>query len=187
MSNKKRLIETTDTILVENNKGEEVELTGTFRDGYAILTDEEGKTAIMTYPKYDDLSASKIRSIEEYTSRELEEYFEIALKYGKIDDKESIKEEAKNVIRKKIDYINVQISDKEKVVITDNIDFSTSINGTAQTFAPLELMWQDSDSFVVYGLFNDEEATTVINVKYDFLSFETVLINWLFNNIEKYI
>lgn len=187
MSNKKRLIETTDTILVENNKGEEVELTGTFRDGYAILTDEEGKTAIMTYPKYDELSVSKIRSIEEYTDRDLEEYFEIALKYGKVNDIAMIQDEAKKVLVMKIDYINARLSSKNEIIITDNVDLTISVNGTKQTFAPLKVQWQDYDSFVAYGLFNDEEATTVINVNYEFFGFESVIIDWLFNSIEKYI
>lgn len=79
----KKLAITTDTILVEI-KGEEVELNGIFKDGEAKLLDDNGKRYVMTYPKADTLTKRQINAIENYTNRDLEEYFEVALKYGKL-------------------------------------------------------------------------------------------------------
>lgn len=79
----KKLGITTDTILVDI-KGEEVALTGIFKDGEAKLLDDNGKRYVMTYPVADKLTKRQINAIEDYTGRDLEEYFEVALKYGKL-------------------------------------------------------------------------------------------------------
>lgn len=76
-------METNDTILIEIN-GEEAELTGTFKDGHANLTDVYGCTYKMTYPKFAELSTRRKEAIEDYINRPVECYYDIALKYGKL-------------------------------------------------------------------------------------------------------
>jgi len=76
-------METNDTILIEIN-GEEIGLTGLFKDGQANLTDDYGCTYKMTYPKFAELSPRRKEAIEDYTDRPVECYYDIALKYGKL-------------------------------------------------------------------------------------------------------
>ena len=83
MKNRK-FIETEDEIIIEGKDGEEIYLTGKFTDGKAELTDEEGESVTMTYPKASELSEDMIDEIESYTYRKCCEYHQIALLYGEI-------------------------------------------------------------------------------------------------------
>ena len=80
----KSLSEYEDTILVEVD-GEERGFYGRFKDGYALLKDcETRENATMYYPHVEDLTPEMIATIEEYTGRSLEDYFQIAVKYGEL-------------------------------------------------------------------------------------------------------
>lgn len=83
MKNRK-FIETEDEIIIDGKNGEEIYLTGKFTDGKAELTDEEGESVTMTYPKASELSEEMIGEIESYTDRKACEYHQIALLYGEI-------------------------------------------------------------------------------------------------------
>ena len=73
--------EYSDTIILENGK----HYFGTFFDGHALLTeDDTNNTALLTYPYLEDLTTEQVREIEEYTGRPLAEYYQVAVKYGKI-------------------------------------------------------------------------------------------------------
>lgn len=78
-----------DSIVIEGEDGELKHYHGTFNDGYAILTDDEtGETATLFYPLLGDLTQEQVRAIEEYSRRPLSEYYQIAVKYGKIEKQE---------------------------------------------------------------------------------------------------
>ena len=90
--------EITETVL--DNKNEELTVTpngqilievggkmssyhGTFWDGHALVRKDGCKTnKALFYPLYDDLTPEMIAEVEEYTGRPLEEYLQIAIKYG---------------------------------------------------------------------------------------------------------
>ncbi len=78
-----------DSIVIEGEDGKLKHYHGTFNDGYAILTDDEtGETATLFYPLLGDLTQEQVRAIEEYSRRPLSEYYQIAVKYGKIEKQE---------------------------------------------------------------------------------------------------
>ncbi len=84
-----KLQEYADSIVIEGEDGELKHYHGTFNDGYAILTDDEtGDTATLFYPLLGDLTTEQVRAIEEYTGRRISEYYQIAVKYGKIEKQE---------------------------------------------------------------------------------------------------
>lgn len=81
------LQEYSDTIILEDGK----EYYGTFRDGHALLTEvdvDKENAVLLTYPHLEDLTLEQIHEIEDYTGRQLTEYFQIAVKYGKTEQKE---------------------------------------------------------------------------------------------------
>lgn len=80
----KSLLEYEDNILVEVD-GEERGFYGRFKDGYALLKDCKTRENVpMYYPHVEDLTSEMIAEIEEYTGRPLENYFQIADKYGEL-------------------------------------------------------------------------------------------------------
>ena len=88
------LQEYADSIVIEGEDGELKHYHGTFNDGYAILTDDEtGDTATLFYPLLGDLTLEQVRAIEEYTGRPISEYYQIAVKYGKIENKKGHEKE----------------------------------------------------------------------------------------------
>lgn len=84
-----KLEETEDIIEIELD-GKPTEFLGDFMDGKADLTlyDEYnprfGEEFTLVYPTVVSLADEQIEEIEEYCGRPLEEYFQIALKYGEL-------------------------------------------------------------------------------------------------------
>lgn len=184
---------TTDTILIDV-KGEEVALTGKFYNGYAFLTDEQGKQHFMTYPKAETLTPRMVETIEDYTGRDLEENFEVALKYGKVQKvsaKEFIEAEQRNVVKQMIHYIiqAIEARNISGVVISAYVKLSVTIGDEAMTITPW-LLSIDKDNGLVFNCDKENEG------RVDFIfsptaekytEFEVAIINYLFCQIDSFI
>lgn len=87
----KLFIAYSDSMIVDVD-GEERSFCGWFRDGHALLKDDEtGENVPMFYPYADNLTPEMVAEIEEYTGRPLKEYYQIAVKYGKIQQPKNMK------------------------------------------------------------------------------------------------
>lgn len=75
---KDTIILTDKNVFGDNN---EYEIEMEFYDGYAISL---SRRFCLTYPMYKHLSEAMIADIEEFTGRECDSVFDIALLYGKV-------------------------------------------------------------------------------------------------------
>ena len=88
------MIESVDTILLNDSNNEEVEVTMAFKDCIAIEVDDSGDVPlfsdpmVMTYPSENDVmeTPEMVSKIELYTGRPVDRndscFFDIALVYG---------------------------------------------------------------------------------------------------------
>lgn len=195
----KKLRSTSDTIII-NIKGEEVYLTGTFNDGYASLTDDEGKNYFMTYPKASEITDKMKKAIEKYTCRDLEEYQEVALKYGKLNDKKTEIERKRCIVYDEmIGSIikGIKKSKKTALVLDGNFTVSMDMFGDERTheeFTPLKAYSPKAGELCVEGLFEkviDGEGEALNgNFTYKKGEFDKtgmIFVNYIFDNIENFV
>lgn len=187
----KPLAVTTDSILIEV-KGEEKEFNGTFHDGYAYLIGEDGKMYYMTYPKRDEITPKQKLAIEEYTGRDLEEYFEVALKYGKLaknSAKAAIEDERQRAIMHMVSYIIERLRDKENtsIRIKENVEIEITLNDKTDKVVPFFVGQIGDDSFGVSGTLNGEEGVFKYSeTASSYNNFEAAIINYIFDNIDDF-
>ena len=175
---------TTDTIL----------LTGKFYNGYAFLTDEQGKQHFMTYPKAETLTPRMVETIEDYTGRDLEENFEVALKYGKVQKvsaKEFIEAEQRNVVKQMIHYIiqAIEARNISGVVISAYVKLSVTIGDEAMTITPW-LLSINKDNGLVFNCDKENEGRVdfiLSPTAEKYTEFEVAIINYLFCQIDSFI
>lgn len=195
----KKLRITSDTIII-NIKGEEVYLTGTFNDGYASLTDDYGKNYFMTYPKVSEITDKMKKAIEKYTCRDLEEYKEVALKYGKLNDKKTELERKRGIVYDEmIDNIinGIKKSKKTALVLDGNFTVSMDMFGyerTHEEFTPLMAYSPKSGELCVEGLFEkviDSDGKALNGIfsykKGEFDKTGMIFVNYIFDNIEDFV
>lgn len=185
-----------DTIIV-TIKGKELYLTGTFKNGYAVLTDEDGKFYFMTYPKESEITEKMRKSIQSYTGRKLEDYYEVALKYGKLNDKKTAIERKRCIVYDEmIDDIIKEIKKSKSTALVLDGNFTVSIDmfedgRTHEEFTPLTAYSQEAGELIVEGLFEKSTDDQPLNgfftyKKGEFDKTGMIFVNYIFDNIENF-
>lgn len=182
----KKLKSYSDTIIVVIKK-KEVYLTGTFNDGYAILSDEDGKNYFMTYPKAKEVTPSMKAEIEEYTNHKLESFFDIALKYGEIDNKElGILRKREIVYGEMLDVITSKMDEAGRTRITLNGVITLKSPDGNETLTPLAFDKENDGEIKVQCLYvhGEVENEGFFHYKKDeFITCGTVIVDYIYNNI----